>query len=640
MTVAPSVPAALSPEGPERAAAVAARHLRACGCSVRDGAGGARDATRPGVSLLVSDPGGVAGEVACVVDWSGPLDPAVGVEDELTAQAACGVMHVHGRRRGDPEALALDYVSTAAGLLLAIGALAALVGRRRGLPVRTVHTSGAQAALLAVSQYLAAATCDDREHVERLLPGGPPFVARDGLAFELETFDPSAWMAFWRAAGADEGAARRGWRSFEQRFATATCPLDGALAAAAGRHRLAELASLAAPAGIGLVALADARTGRDHRRAAGVSGGAPWTIDVLAAGHPPRAATDARNVADGTATWGGARARGARFTAPPGVRDRAAGPLDGIVVIEAARRVQGPLAGHVLSLLGARVVHVEAPGGDPLRGAPPMAGGVSARFQALNHAKQRVEVDIRTAAGRATVRELVAGADAFVHNWAPGKAAELGLDAAELAAVRPSLVYAQASAWGPRLGAGPAIGTDFVVQAFSGLAAALRAPAATSLMTLTDVLGGLVCAEGVLAGLLATLDDGRGRRVESSLLSAAAVALDAGPPGASSALHAPLRTADGWLVLPSRAVARPARVGHALRAAPGAPGDEAAAIRAALGQATTEAALERLAAAGLGGARVCTDLAALAAEPAFAGALDTGACALVAAPWELGDERP
>ena len=69
-------------------------------------------------------------------------------------------------------------------------------------------------------------------------------------------------------------------------------------------------------------------------------------------------------------------------------------------MVEAGRRIQGPLAAHVLGLLGARINRVEPAGGDPLRGMPPMVGDCSARFLALNRGKQVVEANLRTAASR------------------------------------------------------------------------------------------------------------------------------------------------------------------------------------------------------------------------------------------------
>ncbi|MGH3250708.1 MAG: CoA transferase, partial [Trebonia sp.] len=204
-------------------------------------------------------------------------------------------------------------------------------------------------------------------------------------------------------------------------------------------------------------------------------------------------------------------------------------PLGGLVAVESTSRVQGPLAGRVLAMLGARVIRVEPPGGDPMRGVPPVDGGCSARFRALNRGKETTEIDIKSPAGRGRLLRLVADADVFVHNWAPGRAARLGLDAGHLLRVNPRLIYARASGWGDELGPAPPLGTDFMVQAYSGLGAVVRPPGepfAPSLMTLTDVLGGLICAQGTLAGLLARGRTGAGQRVRSSLLSAAQVLLD------------------------------------------------------------------------------------------------------------------
>ncbi|WP_447008223.1 CoA transferase [Saccharothrix isguenensis] len=188
-------------------------------------------------------------------------------------------------------------------------------------------------------------------------------------------------------------------------------------------------------------------------------------------------------------------------------------PLSGLVVVESCRRVQGPLAGHLLWQLGASVVRVEPPGGDPLRGVPPMSGDVSARFHALNRGKRVVEADLGTVAGRRRLLELASGADVFLHNWAPGKATAWGLTAREVARARPGIVYAHASGWGDALGPRPPLGTDFVVQAHAGVP--------PSLMTIVDVFGGVVCARGVVEAVGRRIRSGVGQSVASSLLSAA-----------------------------------------------------------------------------------------------------------------------
>ncbi len=276
-------------------------------------------------------------------------------------------------------------------------------------------------------------------------------------------------------------------------------------------------------------------------------------------------------------------------------------------MLEAGRRIQAPLAAHLLGLLGADVIRIEPPGGDPLRGMPPACSGVSARWLALNRGKQAAEVDIKAPAGRRLLREMAAEADVFLHNWAPGKAAELGLDADDFASVNPALVYAYTSGWAGRLSDAP-MGTDFMVQARTGVGEAVRPDGETpapSLMTLLDVLGGLLGTEAVLAGLLLRERTGHGVRVGSSLLGAADTlttpflgrAARGEGPRRPAGFRRPLPTADGWV----------------------APSDTCAAAAAAydLRDLPTDDALRQLRAHGLTATRVTTDLVRTARRPAL-----------------------
>ncbi|MCS7479189.1 CoA transferase [Umezawaea endophytica] len=398
--------------------------------------------------------------------WSGPVDlPLLGEPD---VQAACGLMHVHGRHLGRPAPLGMDYARAVAAELSAIGEFAVELGRTRGVPLAGCTTSVAQAALLSISQYLAAATADEPDE---WLPGaGPPFRSSDGAVFEVEALDPGPWSRFWAALDVPARAVERGWRPFLHRFATATCPLPNDFADAAARTPFSALETTARQAGMTVVV----RSGR--------------VLDSLPAYRISPRGPDWSTSAE---------------VAPDGEL-----PLSGIVVLESCRRVQGPLVGHLLGLLGATVVRIEPPGGDPLRWVPPMAGDTSARFLALNRGKSVVEIDLRT--GRDEVLDLAAAADVFVHNWAPGKAVRWGLRAEDF----PSgLVYAHASGWGDELGPEPPLGTDFVVQAHAGVPA--------SLMTVVDVFGGVVATHAVVDALLRRERSGRGQSVASSLLSAA-----------------------------------------------------------------------------------------------------------------------
>ena len=170
----------LRADGPLTLTATAVRHLTELGGTPYFSASSAGPGTlalsAPGENLLVAE-----------TAWARAA-PAEDVGDEATAQAATGVMHVHGRRSGEPRGLAADYLSTASSVLTAQGLLAALIGRARGAAIASVRTGVDLAGLLTVSQYLAAATTEEDEAVP-LTPGGPPFTSADGVTYEVETLD-------------------------------------------------------------------------------------------------------------------------------------------------------------------------------------------------------------------------------------------------------------------------------------------------------------------------------------------------------------------------------------------------------------------------------------------------------------------
>ncbi|MFI9271212.1 CoA transferase [Kitasatospora sp. NPDC052896] len=568
--------------GPPALTAPALAHLRALGAAPVD-AGSSDGPAR------FEAPGGVGSEVA----WA-DVCPAVDAADEATVQALTGITHVHGRRDGEPRALAADYAATCASVLGVQGLLAALVGRARGAAGARVVTGADRAALLTVSQYLAAAGADEEEAAP-LGPGGPPFTAADGTRFELEALEPAAWAGFWRRLGAPADAVRAGWRPFQFRYATACSPLPEALHATARAAGWPQIEHAAAAAGADVCRLHSLA-----ERSGEPAADAPWSF---------------------------------RPGCPAEVMSRAGTgavlPLAGLTVLEAGRRIQAPLAAHLLGLLGADVLRVEPPGGDPLRGMPPCCDGVSARWLALNRGKRAVQIDIKSPAGQTELRELASGADVFLHNWAPGRAEQFGLDAGALSLTNPGLVYAYTGGWAGRLPGAP-VGTDFMVQARTAMGEAVRPvdePPAPSLMTLVDVLGGLHGAEAVLAALLLRERTGRGVRAESSLLGAAetltAPALRRARTGAEprrpAGFRRPLPTADGWV----------------------APADDSAAAARHhaedLRSLGTAQAVARLRQHGLTATAVSTDLRALPADHRLRHALtrDGHGALAVPTPWRF-----
>ncbi|MFE5504702.1 CoA transferase [Amycolatopsis japonica] len=449
--------------------------------------------------------------------------PGVSVEaglrgpfSENLVQAGCGIMAVHGRSEARPRPLGVDYVSILTGIATVQGMLAATLAQLRGNPVSRIELDADGVALLAVGQYIAAATADEDPEGYEDLPSTarPPFVSADGIAFEVESFSGEAWQAFWASLGTPQRAIARGWRPFLLRYERASAVLPRELHEAAESTSFEEIRAIAATTGMHVCPV---RTVAE-RRADPDAGLPPWT---LRAGR----------------------------AAPPGSDADAGLPLAGLHVVESTRRVQGPLATRLLSMLGATVTRIEPPGGDPLRGMPPMAGDCSAKFRVLNDGKRIAEIDFKAAAGRDEVMDLIRDADVFLHNWAPGKDVELGLDATAMHAVNPGLVYAAACGWGDALGKRPPAGTDYMVQAYSGVADALTPagePPRPTLMIMVDIAGGFVSAEGILAALVARQRTGRGGSVTTSLLAAADALLREPSPAAVDGVFA---AADGLLAI-------------------------------------------------------------------------------------------
>jgi crotonobetainyl-CoA:carnitine CoA-transferase CaiB-like acyl-CoA transferase len=201
-------------------------------------------------------------------------------------------------------------------------------------------------------------------------------------------------------------------------------------------------------------------------------------------------------------------------------------PLEGVRVVEYAQYVAGPLCGVLLADLGAEVVKVEPPGGDAYRHVQPAAPGWGRYFVPLNRGKRSVVLDLKSEAGRAHSRALLATADVVLHNFPPDRAEAFGLGWEALQADWPSVVLGVVSSFGP---AGPLAGErayDLVAQGRSGLLTAHagpgdRVPVRAGGIPLADLTAGQLLATGVLAALVRARTTGRGERVEVSLLAAA-----------------------------------------------------------------------------------------------------------------------
>lgn len=182
-------------------------------------------------------------------------------------------------------------------------------------------------------------------------------------------------------------------------------------------------------------------------------------------------------------------------------------PLAGYRILDYSQFVAGPLATMLLADLGADVVKVESPAGDAYRNYEPLGGSESRRFYALNRNKRSVVCDLKTAPGRELSRDLVATADAIVHNMPPARATRFELDAASVRAVNPRTVVAVVSAFGSHGPHAGRVGYDLIAQAYSGLLTADArledvVPRRSGGIPYSDITAGLLACISVTAGLV------------------------------------------------------------------------------------------------------------------------------------------
>ncbi len=194
-------------------------------------------------------------------------------------------------------------------------------------------------------------------------------------------------------------------------------------------------------------------------------------------------------------------------------------PLDGVVVLDLGQIYQGPYAGLLLAYSGARVIKVEHPRGEALRGHSHQLP-----FAMLNSSKEIVSLDLKSPRGRDLFIQLAAGADAVLCNFAPGVPERLGIDAETLWQTNPKLVFAQASGYGLDGPDAQRTAMDVTVQAHMGVMSIngfADRPPVKSGATFIDFLGGTHLYGAVVTALFEAQRTGRGRLVSTSMAEAA-----------------------------------------------------------------------------------------------------------------------
>lgn len=202
------------------------------------------------------------------------------------------------------------------------------------------------------------------------------------------------------------------------------------------------------------------------------------------------------------------------------------GPLAGIKVVELGQALAGPLAGVILSDLGADVIKVEKPdGGDDARlWGPPFVDGDAVSFHANNRGKKSVTLDIKSLADVQRLKDLARDADILIQNLRPGIVDALGIGSETMLGVNPRLIYCSIWAFGHQ---GPlkfAPGFDPLLQSYAAMVTLTGRPDDPPTFAgaaINDITTGMWCVIGALAALKQREQTGKGCVVDASLFESA-----------------------------------------------------------------------------------------------------------------------
>lgn len=213
---------------------------------------------------------------------------------------------------------------------------------------------------------------------------------------------------------------------------------------------------------------------------------------------------------------------------------KSGGCLDGILVVELGVYGAGPYCGRLLAELGAEVVKVEPPDGDPIRHFLPLIHGHGYAYHCYNLNKQGVTLDLKDPSDLARLLRLIARADIFLENLAPEAVERIGIGHEELCSRFPGLVYCSVSGFGR---SGPYSGRrayDTTIQAASGIMALTGRPEQGPTkcgLSIADLMTPTAAAAGILAALHHRHLTGRGQHVDLSMMDVMAWSTQAYWPG-------------------------------------------------------------------------------------------------------------
>lgn len=242
-------------------------------------------------------------------------------------------------------------------------------------------------------------------------------------------------------------------------------------------------------------------------------------------------------------------------------------PLRGLTVVSLEQAIAAPYATRQLADLGARVIKVERPGtGDFARDYDHRVEGLSSHFVWVNRSKESLTLDVKDPRGRDVLHRLLATADVFVQNLAPGAATRMGLGAGRLRTEHPRLVVCDISGYGQGGPYGEMKAYDLMVQSEAGLVSVTGTAGEMAKVgiSVSDIAAGMYAYSGVLAALLERGRTGSGSVVDVSMLESTVEWMGfplyyayqgAAPPPRAGAAHAtiypygPFEAGDGRVVM-------------------------------------------------------------------------------------------
>ena len=203
--------------------------------------------------------------------------------------------------------------------------------------------------------------------------------------------------------------------------------------------------------------------------------------------------------------------------------------LDGIKILEFTEIIAGPFGGMLLADMGADVIKIEPPWGDPWRYPAPIEPGESKTFMSLNRGKRSLPLDLTKQQAREVVYRLVPHTDVVIINYRPDVPYNLGIDYETLSAINPRLIYCENTAYGREGPHSHRPGYDIIAQAMTGLMASedkidSGVPQQVSSTPVADVSTGIATAWSVCAALYHRERSGKGQKIETNLLASALAA--------------------------------------------------------------------------------------------------------------------